>query len=257
VAEPALLAVAHGTRDPAGPAAVRELLARVRAMRPGLRVAEAYGELAEPSLEDAAASLGGGPAVVVPLLLARGYHALADFPGRAARVLPGAVAARPLGPDPLLAHALAGRLADGGAGGAVGSAVGSAEGTAVNVNPVRPDAVVLGAAGSADPAGIADVREAARLLARRLGRPVRHGFVAAGGPVLDEVVADLRREGARRVAVASYLLAPGRFHDRAAACGADATAPPLGAHPAVARLVLRRYDEARSRAAARVPAFAS
>ncbi|WP_301178155.1 sirohydrochlorin chelatase, partial [Actinomadura geliboluensis] len=109
MAEPALLAVAHGTRDPAGPAAVRALLARVRAMRPGLRVAEAYGELAEPSLEDAAAALGGGRVVVVPLLLARGHHALADFPGRAARLLPGAVASRPLGPDPLLAHALADR----------------------------------------------------------------------------------------------------------------------------------------------------
>ncbi|MFG2020267.1 sirohydrochlorin chelatase [Actinomadura geliboluensis] len=242
MAEPALLAVAHGTRDPAGPAAVRELLARVRAMRPGLRVAEAYGELAEPSLEDAAAALGGGPVVVVPLLLARGHHALADFPGRAARLLPGAVASRPLGPDPLLAHALADRLTGGRSPTRI---------------PPRPDAVVLGAAGSADPAGIADAREAARLLARRLGRPVRHGFVAAGGPVLDEVVADLRRGGARRVAVASYLLAPGRFHDRAAACGADVTAPPIGAHPAAARLVLRRYDEARSGAAAPVRASAS
>ncbi|MEU8124963.1 CbiX/SirB N-terminal domain-containing protein, partial [Spirillospora sp. NPDC049024] len=85
---------------------------------------------------------------------------------------------------------------------------------------------------------------AARLLARRLGRPVPHGFVAAGGPPLDEVVAGLREGGARRVAVASYLLAPGRFHDRMRACGADAVAAPLGAHGAMARLVLRRYDEA-------------
>ncbi|WP_254715295.1 sirohydrochlorin chelatase [Actinomadura sp. NAK00032] len=249
MAEPALLAVAHGTRDPAGPAAVRALLARVRAMRPGLRVAEAYGELAEPSLEDAAAALGGGPVVLVPLLLARGYHALADFPGRAARLLPGAVASRPLGPDPLLAHALADRLA--------GRLTGCLSGRSPIGIPPRPDAVVLGAAGSADPAGTADAREAARLLARRLGRPVRHGFVAAGGPVLDEVVADLRRGGARRVAVASYLLAPGRFHDRIAACGADAAAPPIGAHPAAARLVLRRYDEARSGAAAPVRAQVS
>ncbi|NKZ08585.1 hypothetical protein HGB48_33330, partial [Actinomadura latina] len=92
---PALLAVAHGTRDPAGPAVIRDLLRRVRAMRPGLRVAEAYGELAEPSLEEAAAALGGGPVVVVPLMLARGYHALIDIPERAVRLLPGAVAARP------------------------------------------------------------------------------------------------------------------------------------------------------------------
>ncbi|WP_433479453.1 sirohydrochlorin chelatase [Spirillospora sp. CA-142024] len=224
---PALLAVAHGTRDPAGPAAVRELLARARAMRPGLRVAEAYGELSEPSLEDAADSLRGGPVVVVPLLLARGYHALIDIPERAARLLPGAVTSRPLGPDALLADALAARLAE------------------QDRTLPRPDGVVLGAAGSADPAGIADVRAAARLLARRLRRPVPHGFVAAGGPALEEAVAGLRRDGARRVAVASYLLAPGRFHDRMAACGADVVAAPIGAHGAAARLVLRRYDEAR------------
>ncbi|XRQ15010.1 sirohydrochlorin chelatase [Actinomadura welshii] len=240
---PVLLAVAHGTRDPAGPAAVRALLARVRALRPGLRVAEAYGELSAPSLEDAAAESAGGPVVVVPLLLARGYHALVDVPERAARLLPGAVTAPPLGPDALLAAALAARLP-------------------IDLPLRRTDTVVLGAAGSADPAGAADVRAAARLLARRLGRPVPHGFVAAGGPALDAVVARARRggagregagrdgagrDGAGRVVVASYLLAPGRFHDRMAACGADAVAPPIGAHPAAARLVLRRYDEARVR----------
>ncbi|TDC63285.1 hypothetical protein E1200_22860 [Actinomadura sp. GC306] len=234
---PPLLAVAHGTRDPAGPAAIRDLLALVRALRPGLRVAESYGELSAPSLEDAAARLGAGPrhgapVVVVPLLLARGYHALIDVPERAGRLLPGSVTARPLGPDALLAGALADLLAEPPA----------------RMLPLRPaDTVVLGAAGSADPVGIADVRAAARLLARRLRRRVPHGFVAAGGPPLDEVVAGLRRAGAPRVAVASYLLAPGRFHDRIAACGADAVTPPIGAHPAAARLVLRRYDEARAR----------
>ncbi|TDD76610.1 hypothetical protein E1293_26875 [Actinomadura darangshiensis] len=240
-----MLAVAHGTRDPAGPAAVRELLARIRALRPGLRVAEAYGELSRPSLEEAAAGLRGGPVVVVPLLLARGYHALVDIPVRAGRLLPGAVTSRPLGPDPLLAGALAARLAE--------QTPDPPTRDPRTRIPPRPDTVVLGAAGSADPAGTADVRAAARLLARRLRRPVPYGFVAAGGPRLDEVVAGLRADGARRVAVASYLLAPGRFHDRMAACGADAVTAPLGAHDAAARLVLRRYDEARLRLAAPAP----
>ncbi|MEU9025331.1 CbiX/SirB N-terminal domain-containing protein [Actinomadura sp. NPDC048394] len=234
---PALLAVAHGTRDPAGPVVVRELLARVRELRPSLRVAEAYGELVSPPLEEAAAALDG-PVVAVPLLLGRGYHALIDIPERAGRLLPGAVTARPLGPDALLADALAGRL------GAMPS-VRRGDG-----GPPRPrDTVVLGAAGSADPAGAEDVRAAARLLARRLRRPVPYGFVAAGGPPLDEVVAERRRCGAERVVVASYLLAPGRFLDRMRACGADAVSAPIGAHDAAARLVLRRYDEARSRMA--------
>jgi hypothetical protein len=51
-----LLAVGHGTRDPAGVATIRALLKRVRALRPGLTVAESYAEIAEPSLENA---LGG------------------------------------------------------------------------------------------------------------------------------------------------------------------------------------------------------
>ncbi|WP_198679220.1 sirohydrochlorin chelatase [Thermomonospora amylolytica] len=233
---PTLVAVAHGTRDPAGPATVRALLDRVRALRPRLPVAEAYAELAEPSLEEAVRA-ARGPVVAVPLLLARGYHALIDIPGRACEAAgPRPVAlARPLGPDALLGEALADRLA----------AACRAEGVAAG-GPDGVDAVVLGAAGSSDPAGLADVRAAARLLTRRLGRPVAHGFVAAGGPALPDVVAGLRARGARRVAVASYLLAPGFFHDRITGAGADVVSAPLGAHDAVARLVLRRFDQARA-----------
>jgi sirohydrochlorin ferrochelatase len=218
---PTLLAVAHGTRNAAGPQTVRALLDRIRELRPHLEVAESYAEIAEPGLEEASAACAG-PIVAVPLMLARGYHALVDIPGR----LPGsAVLARPLGPHSLLGAALVDRLGAGR----------------------RADAVVLGAAGSSDQAGVDDVRIAARLLTRRLQRPVAHGFVAAGRPDLAHVVAELRQRGARRVAVASYLLAPGYFHDRLADSGADSVSPPLGAHDAVARLVLRRFDEALAR----------
>jgi sirohydrochlorin ferrochelatase len=231
-AGPVLVAVAHGTRDPAGPATVRGLLDRVRAMRPWLPVAEAYAEISDPSLEEVLAATPG-PSVVVPLILARGYHAQRDIPERAARIARRAgrgrvetVSARPLGPHALLAAALADRL-----------------------GPIRhADAVVLGAAGSAHPAGIVDARVAAGLLARRLRRPVPYGFVAAGAPALPDVVADLRRRGARRIAVAAYLLAPGHFHERMLRAGADEVSPPIGAHDAVAGLILRRFDEAAVRA---------
>ncbi|HEU5160283.1 MAG TPA: CbiX/SirB N-terminal domain-containing protein [Streptosporangiaceae bacterium] len=233
---PVLIAVAHGTRDPAGPATVRALLDRVRALRPWLPVAEAYAEISAPPLDEVLADTPG-PAVVVPLILARGYHAQTDIPERAARRggrggrrVPGAetVTARPLGPHALLAAALADRL-----------------------GPARhADAVVLGAAGSARPTGVIDARVAARLLSRRLRRPVPYGFVAAGAPALPDVVADLRRRGARRVAVASYLLAPGYFHERMLRSGADEVSPPVGAHHAVAGLILRRFDEASIRARA-------
>lgn len=215
-----MVAVAHGTRVAAGAETVRALLERVRALRPWLEVRECYAELAWPSLEEAVAA-AGGPVVAVPLMLGRGYHALVDIPGR---LPPDAIVARPLGPHSLLGAALVDRLGPGR----------------------RAEAVVLGAAGSSDPAGQADVRMAALLLSRRLQRPVRYGLVTGDSTPLASVVAEARRT-AGRVAVASYLLAPGFFHDRIVACGADLVSEPLGDHDAVARLVLRRYDEALTR----------
>jgi sirohydrochlorin ferrochelatase len=53
-------------------------------------------------------------------------------------------------------------------------------------------------------------------------------------------VAAARAAGADRVAIAPYLLAPGRFADRLAAAGADLVAEPLGSHPAVVELMLDR-----------------
>ncbi|GAA4623097.1 CbiX/SirB N-terminal domain-containing protein [Actinoallomurus vinaceus] len=219
-----LLAVGHGTRDPAGVAVIRALLDRVRALRPGLTVIESYAEITAPSLEDALA-VCPGPVVAVPLMLGRGYHALVDIPGR---VGPDVTVARPLGPHPLLAGALTDRLGTGR----------------------YADAVVLGAAGTSSPQGLADAASAAHLLGRRLRRPVPYGLAAGAGPELSEVVRGLRAQGARRIAVASYLLAPGHFHDRLAAAGADVVAPPLGVHDALARVVLRRYDEAMAAVAA-------
>jgi sirohydrochlorin ferrochelatase len=212
-----LLAVGHGTRDPAGMATIRALLERVRVLRPGLTVAESYAEIAEPSLEDALRGMAE-PVVAVPLMLGRGYHSLVDIPGRIGR---RAGIARPLGPHTLLARALADRLREA----------------------PHADAFVLGAAGTSDPAGVADVDAAARLLGRRLRRTVHYGFAASTGPSLPEVVRGLRLRGARRVAVASYLLAPGHFHRCLLDAGADIVSPPLGVHDALARLILRRYDE--------------
>jgi sirohydrochlorin ferrochelatase len=305
-----LLAVGHGTRDPAGVAAVRALLDRVRALRPALTVVESYAELTAPSLEDALATVTDTePVVAVPLMLGRGYHALVDIP---TRIGSRAAVARPLGPHALLAQALADRLlypcaTDAVVPGTADPAAAAvrlltprtdaalpgaadrttADGTVTADPPVTAgrrrqaretdtgmpgtagqlrrvpeadtgmpgaagrfgraflaDAVVLGAAGTSDPAGVADVRVAARLLGWRLGRPVAYGFAASAWPALPDVVRALRRGGARRVAVASYLLAPGHFQRRVAEAGADVVSPPLGAHDALARLVLRRYDEA-------------
>jgi len=42
--------------------------------------------------------------------------------------------------------------------------------------------------------------------------------------------------------VSTYLLAPGLFADKVAACGARVVAEPLGAHPLLAEIVLDRYE---------------
>lgn len=218
----ALLAVAHGTRDQAGADTMRELVARIRAARPGARVAMCWLGLRRPSVTDALAGRERGT-VVVPLLLGTGYHLRADLPALLSDA-DDVLLARALGPDPLLARALAVRLAQAG-------------------RPPGPTPVVLAAAGSSEVRAIADTQEAAGLLAHRLGAPVVPAYLSGARTRPAEAVAALRAAGHRDVAVASYLLAPGFFADRLSAAGARWTARPLGALDMVAHLVWERFDE--------------
>ncbi|MEU1374176.1 sirohydrochlorin chelatase [Streptomyces triculaminicus] len=222
---PPLLAVAHGTRDPAGMAAIGALLGRVAALRPGLPVRLGCVDVARPSLAEALAGLSG-TVVVVPLLLGDGYHVRVDIP-RALAAAPRVRArvAPALGPDPLLAEALAGRLAEAEPRGGGGP-------------------VVLAAAGSTEPAANAATESMAGLLSARLGRPAVAAYLCGGSPTPAEAVSALRAGGHRQVAVARYLLGPGFFARHAARAGGSVVSEPLGAHDAVARLVLRRYDRA-------------
>jgi sirohydrochlorin ferrochelatase len=104
--------------------------------------------------------------------------------------------------------------------------------------------VVLAAAGSSEAHARGDVRKAARALGRRLDSPVHVGYLAGGGgPRLDELLDELRATR-RRIAVASWLLAPGLFQQRLADCGAQVCAQALSGHPGVAQAVLARYRHA-------------
>ncbi|MFJ9606903.1 sirohydrochlorin chelatase [Kitasatospora sp. NPDC101176] len=229
---PVLLAVAHGSRDPVAAASTRSLLRLVRALRPGLTVRCCFLDLARPSLGDALARLSGARPVLVPLLLGTGHHVRVDLPAALADArLPLSHLAPALGPHPLLADALADRLAEAGA------------------PPGAP--VVLAGAGSTDPTALADTARMARLLAARLGGTVTPAHLSAAEPTPHRAVAALREAGHPRTALASYLLAPGFFARRAATTAATWTSAPLSAHPAVARLVLHRYDEAREATALR------
>jgi sirohydrochlorin ferrochelatase len=225
-----LVIVAHGSRDEAAHACVGDIADGVGAVLPDVPVRVGYVDVRPPTVADAVADLraaGLTGAVVVPAFLASGYHVRTDLPAQLAacgsdparfRVTPA------LGPDPLLARAAVRRLAE--AGWRYG------------------DAVVLAAAGSSDPVALAEVRTAGRMLAAEVGRRVRVGFVATAAPPVDAVVAALRAAGDRRIAVASWLLAPGIFHTRLARAGADVVGAPLGAHPDVVALIAARYTAA-------------
>jgi sirohydrochlorin ferrochelatase len=105
-------------------------------------------------------------------------------------------------------------------------------------------AVVLAAARSSDPRSVADVEDTADLLQRSWAGPVTTGYGSAATPTVPEAVAAARRGGAERVVVASYLLAPGHFHDKLGAAGADVVTAPLLPDERIAAVLLDRYDAA-------------
>jgi sirohydrochlorin ferrochelatase len=222
-----LLLVAHGTRDPDG-AVVTERVAERAARLLGVPVRACFADVRGPTPADALAGLPG-PTVAVPAFLAAGYHVRTDVPEqlRATRRR-DVVLGEAFGPDPALVAAAAERLAQAGA---------------------RPDdAVVLAVAASSDPHARADGARAARRLGRLLGGPVTSAPIVLGDGVggVADVVARLRAEGARRVAVASWLLAPGLFQRNLERCGADAVGGPLADHPAVLEVLGARYADARA-----------
>ena len=226
MSRPTLLAVAHGSKDPAAKATITALAREVHRFAPMLNVRVAFIQHAEPSLDDEL-SAAGENAVIVPLLLSTGYHLATDIAGAASAA--GARVAGPLGPDTLLVTALASRLGEAGV----------------------PDGtpVVLAAAGSSDPAAQRDAERQAELLAERLEVPVTAAFLSAAQPTVAAAVAELAAREQREVAIASYLLAPGHFQDQLQYAGARWVTAPLGGHPAMAGLVIDRY-----RTAAKEPA---
>lgn len=217
-----LVLCSHGTRSAEGRAAVAAMVAAVGA-RSDEPVRDAYVDIHGPTLEEVLVP----DAVVVPLLLAPGYHVHVDI-AEAAAAVPGVRVGRTLGPSAPLVEVLVDRLAVAGlrAG----------------------DAVVLAAAGSSDDAAAVSVQETARLLSVALDRPVPVAYGASREPRVPEEVARLRAAGAERVVIASYLLATGHFHRRLLAARADAVSGPLvdedPVDPRLVGLVLARRAEA-------------
>lgn len=221
-----LILAAHGTRRPGGVEMIGDLAARVGALL-DRRVQVAFVDVLGPTPTEvlSRAAAGGRPAVVVPAFLSRGYHVRTDLPTHvAASGHPDVIVTPALGPGGEIARIAADQLAKAG---------------------WRPaDSVVLAAAGTSDVRARADLHVAATTLSALVGSRVRLGFAATGDPHVDDAVAAARRDGARRVVVASYLLADGLFQERLRACGADLVTRPLGTHPGLARLIASRFRRA-------------
>ncbi|MFI1396970.1 sirohydrochlorin chelatase [Streptomyces sp. NPDC020681] len=249
---PVLLVIAHGSRDPRHAATVHALVRRVRSQRPGLRVETGFLDFNAPSVPRMLEALaeevrreaprwrgGGGrregvrDVVALPLLLTRAFHAKSDIPA-VLRSAPPALRIRQadvLGPSPLLVEALNNRLYEAGLAPA----------------DRRSTGLVLASAGSTDPEAIAVIAELARELRHTGWCAVRAAFASASLPRTGDAVRALRSEGFDRVAVAPYVIAPGRLPDRIAAGSSDADvlADVLGPSQELARLLLERYDGAR------------
>lgn len=216
---PALVLVAHGTRNPRGVEMIAELAEAVSDRVGPTRVA--FVDVLGPSPKEVLRELAG-PAVVVPAFLASGYHVHTDVPrevsdsGHTRVSITGA-----LGPDPVFASVMLERL--------------------IAAGWMPGDAIVFAAAGSSDKRALLEHRRAAAMLADIARVRVRIGYVATAEPSVPASVESLRREGHRRVFVASYLLARGLFHTRLSDAGSDGVAEPLGLHSGIVDLVVDRF----------------
>jgi sirohydrochlorin ferrochelatase len=234
---PALITLAHGSRDPRSSATIKALVAETRTMRPDLRIEPAFLELAKPDFPRVVERLvkaGYDEIVVVPLLLSDAYHAKVDVPREIAEATARHAGLQIrmsgiLGLEPSFLDVLDRRLRD-----------------ALKEARVRElDALVLAAAGSSDPLANQAVSRLARVWGARHKLPVTAAFASAAPPATGEAVRAFRAEGRRHVAVASMFLAPGFLPDRAAElaleAGAVAVSEPLGSDPELARTILARY----------------
>lgn len=189
----------------------------------------------EEALSDLPSHYGLPAGVVVPLL----PFPYPEVDGAVAAAVAAAEApfliADHLGPHPLLAEALHGRLADVGL--ARAARVGRISiGTAA-------DGVIVGTVGDQEAVQAAEV--VAVLLASRLATPIAAASLTDPGSIKD--AAARLRQAVPRVALAPCIVGPeltsGTLEAIAALTSID-SAPPLGSHPAVGQLVAIRYGAA-------------
>ncbi|KQY31476.1 MULTISPECIES: sirohydrochlorin chelatase [Nocardia] len=279
---PALIAVAHGSRDPRSAATMAAVVAEVAAARPDIPVRLAFLDLSAPSVDevvDDLAAQGHTDVIVVPLLLGSAFHARVDLPAlladatrRHSRLQ--LTQAPVLGPDPLLISALADRVATacrlpsltapmatdsqpaaqlsanhGSTATTLHASMGSWLAPLSVVTPVAEPirgpslGIAVAAVGSRDAAANRRTAVVARRLAAVTGCPTEICF-ATVEPGLAPALDRLRARGAERIVVAPWFLAPGLLTDRLVAAAPEVVhADVIGAHTALVDVIWTRYDD--------------
>lgn len=226
---PILVLCAHGTRSKAGRQVILDVAQAVRESM-GVEVREAYVDVQDPKVDEVVASIPRGEgvqAVVVPYLLAGGYHVYVDI-AEAVEDRPDVVAAPALGPDSRLIDIAIDRIRSAGV--------------------ADTATLVLAPAGSSDERSQRDTEHAADMLRVKWGGPVRVGYAAGMKPTVADAVSAARSFGETEqdsdVAVVSYLLSPGYFQDSLHKAGADHVTEPLAPDPRILEIIAQRYFDA-------------
>jgi len=243
---PALLIVAHGSRDPRGVQEFHDLVGLVRRRNPSLRVEGGFIELSRPPISDCVDRLAEGGALnvaAVPLMLLAAGHAKDDVPATLVRARMGHPKmsfgyGRALGIRPELLELMDERIA-----------------AVVREEEKEETAVLIVGRGSSDPDANSDLSKIARLFYE--GRPypiVESAYVSMTPPDVADGLERCRRLSAKRVVVFSYFLFTGVLEERIRRQGeAFAVAHPgvevryagyFGPDERVADLVVERYTEA-------------
>jgi sirohydrochlorin cobaltochelatase len=245
-ADPALLVVGHGSRDPRGAREFHDLLGLVRRRNPSLTMEGGFIELSRPPISECVDRLAEQDArdvAAVPLMLLAAGHAKDDIPATLVREKmnhPGITFhyGRALGIRPELLELIEERIS-----------------SIVSETEKEETAVLLVGRGSSDPDANSDLTKIARLFYE--GRPyplVESAYVSMTPPGVAEGLERCCKLGAKHIVVFSYFLFTGILEERIrgqsesfAAINPDVEvryAGYFGPDSRVADLLVERYAEA-------------
>lgn len=245
-ADPALLILGHGSRDPRGAREFHELVDLVRRRNPSLSVEGGFIELARPPISECVERLaesGARNVAAVPLMLLAAGHAKDDIPATLVREKMGHPEmsfsyGRALGIRPELLELMDERVA-----------------AVVSNEEKENTAVLIVGRGSSDPDANSDLSKIARLFYEGRPYPIVEGaYVSMTPPNVADGLERCRRLGAKRIVVFSYFLFTGVLEERIRQQSeAFASAHPgievryagyFGPDDKIADLVIERYIEA-------------